>query len=68
MGERATGQMAVEGLSAFIQARPQGSMGWVGLPEERVRRHRLMGALNDGMIGGTAFARKAHLYAERQQP
>ena len=56
MGERTTGQMAVEDLSALIQACPQGGMGGVGLPQQRLCRHRLMGALNDRMVGRTAEA------------
>jgi len=31
------------------------------LPKECLGRHRLMGPFNDGVIGGTTFARKAHL-------
>ena len=27
-----------------------------------------MGPLDDGVIGGTTFARKAHLYSQREQP
>ena len=38
------------------------------MSKERLCRHRLMGTLNDGVIGGTTFARKAHPDAQSQQP
>ena len=51
MGERSTRQALVENLSTFIQACPQGTVGWVGLSQQSLSRHRLMGALNDDVIG-----------------
>ncbi len=68
MGEYAAGQVVVEDLPTFVQAAPQGRGGWVGLPKECLCRHRLMGPFNDGVIGGTTFARKAHLDPQRKQP
>src|SRR6266446_5071775 len=38
-------QMVVEDLSAFIQACPRGGMGGVGLPQQRLCRHRRMGPI-----------------------
>jgi len=55
-------------LPTLIQACPQGGMGWVGLPEERLSRHRLMSALNDGVVGRTPLAAEAHLHSQREQP
>ena len=43
-------------------------MGWVGLPEERLSRHRLMSALNDGVISRTTLAGETHLHSQRKQP
>jgi len=37
--------MVVEDLSAFIQACPRGGMGGVGLPQQRLCRHRRMGPI-----------------------
>jgi hypothetical protein len=68
VGKSAAGQVVVEGLPTLIQACPQGGMGWVGLPEERLSRHRLMSALNDGVIGRTTLAGEAHLHSQREQP
>jgi hypothetical protein len=65
-GESAAGQMMVENLATLIQACPQGRMGWVGLSQQRLSCHRLMGALNDGVIGGTALAGEAHLHSQRE--
>jgi len=58
----------VEDLSTFIQTSPQVSVRRVALSEERLRRHGLMRALNNGMIGWAPLARKAHLHAKRKQP
>jgi hypothetical protein len=43
-------------------------MGWVGLPEERLSRHRLMSAKSVGVIGRTTLAGEAHLHSQRKQP
>jgi hypothetical protein len=66
VGEHATAKGVVENLPTFIQARPQGSVGRVGLSEERLSCHGLVSALNDRMVGWTALAREAHLHPQRQ--
>lgn len=43
-------------------------MGWVGLSEQRLARHRLVSSFNDGMVCRTALAREAHLQAQCEEP
>lgn len=66
--QSANGYGVIEHGAPFIQSCPERLLIGPALANERLVGHGLMSALNGGVIGGSADARKDHLNTQRHQP